>query len=424
MKILVFLALGGAFAVGISARAGMIPPIDCPGLLGTAPALGEHYGKFSAYLERGYATYLRLSRKARACIAEFDVELATLPKETSTVELRERLAAAPGLSVEDRADLFEILGLGEAVVGAALEKYRRNYQYLFWSDHSIRHMLEIVERSRELSVSSPKAFRAYFAPAFENPAWREYIDRAIRLHDSRMSVGRTQHAEELLDWDEATFPAHWDTQAKVTASVLAMLHSKSTVPYALLANWKTVLVEEILPKLVREGELTEMKARTIRTALDRIDTDTMAKAASWIRIADAARPIGSELRNSMGQSFVLSKDERNAFLRTPKGDAPIPRSQFAIAYGQLALGNFRLRAASHGKLVIEFPFLIQGPYRKVLRRDLARFDVIRSLVGGTAGRDLEGLGYGREARAVAEILASILGDFPPELLAKMRLELK
>jgi hypothetical protein len=422
---LVFLAcLPSARAGNGFPRGVVVPPIDCGDLLESTAALGAHYGQFRAYLEVGYENLERLTPGERAGITGLENELATLPPATSTAGLRARLASFPGLSAGERRKVAAILGLNEATLGAALEKYRANYQYVFWSDHSVRHMLEVIERSRELSVSSPPAFLAYFAPALENPQWQTRIDRAIRLHDSRMAVSRAEHAEALLDWDDATFPAHWSEEAKAAASILAMLHSKSTVPYAELPRWRSVVTEEILPKLLRAGMIGEEKATLIRTAIGKIDAETMAKAAAWLRIADAARPIGGELRNSAGDSFVLSDDARAVFLRTAKGDLPVPRSQFAADYGQLALGNFRIRSARGGRFKIIFPFRIKGAFGGSLRRELARFDAIGGLLAGTAEEDLKALRLGPEANAVAGILTSILGDFPPELLKKMELELK
>ena len=416
------LFVAGFLSAPGNARAGAV--IDCTALLANEPALARHYQTFAAFIESGYGNFLRLGKLERETIARLEYDLVSAPAGTSTAVFRKRLDEIPGLSDETRRAVYETLGLGEATTGGALEVYRKNYQYVFWSDHSARHMLEIVARSRELSTESPRVFLNYFSPTLDDPEWIELIDRAIHLHDSRMSVSRAQHAELLLDFDDATFPAKWSVQKKATAAILAMLHSKSTVPYASLGGWKSVVADDLLPKLVRDGLLSPEKAAIIDAALAGIDAADMARAAAWIRIADAARPIGGELRNSVGHAFGLTADERNAFLRTPKGDIPIPRSQYPVAYGQLALGNFRIKTGSGGKFILEFPFLIKGPYAETLRRDLERYDVVKSLLAGTAKADLKALGYGREAGAVAEILTSIVGDFPPELLRKIRVELK
>ena len=82
-----------------------------------------------------------------------------------------------------------------------------------------------------------------------------------------------------------------------------------------------------------------------------------------------------------------------------------------------------MKGDSGGKLILEFPFLIKGPYRETLLRELARFDVVKSLLAGTVKADIKALNYGREAEAVADILSSIVGDFPPELLRKICVEL-
>ncbi len=423
-KIILIALFEFSATTAVFAARGMVPPVYCPELFESQHAIADHYEEFRRLNEDAYETYFRLSANQRKVVAEFEGKLNRLPANTSTESLRSEIGAYPGFSTEERRQLVKVLGLGESTAREAVDRYRKNYQYLFWSDHSVRHMLEVIERSRELSVTSPTAFLDYFAEILKNPEWQHYIDHAIRLHDSRMSVNRASHAELLLAWDDATFPAHWSPKAKVTASVLAMLHSKSTIPYASLSEWKRVLREELLPKMVRDGSLTEEKATVIRETIETIDSKSMALAATWVRISDAARPMGTELRNSLGQAFALSEDESRVVLLTPKGKLTVQGPQSVVNFGQLAIGNFRLVERSGGKFTIEFPYRLAGANAASVRKELEGFDFVGTILDGTTHVVVETHLFSPEAKAIAETVISIIGDFPADLLKKMNFELK
>ncbi len=400
------------------------PGYYCAAFFETEPALLAEYDAFSAYPKAAYATYVKLSSSQREAIREFEIDLITESPSAPVESIRRKLSEFKGLGETERREVFTLLGLGEANVGDALEVYRKKLQYLFWSDHSSQHMWEILDRSRTLSNTAPPSFLNYFSPTLFDSKWSERIDRAIRLHDSRMSFSRAQHAELLLDWKDGNFPEHWTDFEKATASLLAMLHSKSTVSYAKLPKWKEIVTQEIIPKLLEVGQITPVRVAAIQKALPFISTDDMARAAAWLRVVDSVRPIGSELRNSIGQSIHLSADGREVLLRTPIGEVPAMRSQFSVNYGQLAIGDLALKTMKDGVLLIHFPIRLRGEIRTKVVAELSRLDIRGALLKGNLKEAIRTANLGRESSAIAEMVGSIVGDFPPDLLATMRLEIK
>lgn len=419
------LGLGIALSFGLSAWG--MPCIEIPDDATRVEALKKirsEYGSFRSLTDDTYA----FLEDASPAMKRF---LARHPSPSSkdwTLEvaetIRRRIREESGLAATEKADLERRYGLGKATLPEIVDEYQRGFEFFFWTDHSETHMLETLATAERMKLRSPAGFIRYFEPTLGDPAWSRRIDWAIRLHDSRMLGSRKLHPELLLALDGSFFPAAWTARERTLVALLGLLHSKSSVPYAELARWPIFVRERTLPKLVDRGLLSPARAEEIAGVLGSLTAEEIgdtARAASWIRIVDANRPIGDGLRNSSGFPFRLAADERTIIVETTVGSLNLIPAQFYVIYGQLALKNFRLADAPNGRLRAIFPLRISGPIAGEVRAYFRRHPVMRWLREGTIDAEIEAQAGNPPLHSVLFTIRSILGDFPPDLLNRMDL---
>jgi hypothetical protein len=368
------------------------------------------YDSFASYSNRALQTYRQLSKRELDCIYDADSLLKATNSNETPQAILDRVSRFPGLDGKQKENVIDIMGLRTRTVGEAYEIFKRNFEYLFWADHSSTHAKEIVQVSRTLWKDAPPSIKNYFFDVLSSNEWRTRIEQAILIHDSRMAESRELHSELCLDADPSEFPSDWSARDRDVTSILAMLHSKSTVPYSILPKWPEYLENTILPRLVKGGQLSESRAEEITKTVQSLSADEIQKmslAASWIRVADANRPIGTQLKNSIGQKYVLTSSGRDVRLQTPRGKIKVPPGQDVFDYGQIAIRNLVLSENSSGKLMATFRLRVPEPLRSQLRSELS---------------DQSATSW--QAKAISEAIKSIMGDFPPELLKKITIEVE
>ena len=389
------------------------------GLLRSIAAAKGHieskYDLFKAYSDHASASYSALSAAEQKTLTNVPFfageDTAAMMQEKITLHIR----SSADLNPAEKQTLIVKLGLDNRNPAQAIENFRQNYEYMFWTDHSQVHMKDILGKSKINQVLWPKDFVKPYREVLRSKLWDQRIDWAIRLHDSNMVQSRALHAELLLLADDAAFPIGFDQSEKMMTSVISMLHSKTLMPYSQLENWSKILEEKIIPRLVKDRVMSSQRSSELVQwihGLSREEREGIVKAASWIRMNDVDRPIGFALKNSSGDFFSKNLQDDEIFILRGAKKIPIAQSQYRHIYGQLALENIKILPSPSG-FTASFKLTLKGEEAEKVSSELNRLPFLNWIAEGTAKAHMESYSSRPNFQSILYNLNSILDDFPP-----------
>jgi hypothetical protein len=359
------------------------------------------YHNFYSITEHAKDNYLSMSANERDLLQKLDLPGTDLQKRN---EIFSTIEQSKVLSPAEKTHLIDLFQLNESASETnALDTYRKNYEYFFWTDHSETHLSDVLAKSKEHEQTWPEGFRKPYEEVLESPLWRARIKKAIYMHDALMSGGRAGHAEFLLRLNPKFFALGTTLDEMHYASLLAFLHSKSLIPYSDLPHWAEVLEQKSFP------EIDPWKQWLKNLSAD--DKNKIANAAAWIRMADADRPIGTKLRNSIGDPFLT--ENGGVYIRHENKNYLVSAEQKKELYGAVVLNNLQVAHLKDGTFAAQFTTQLPAAELAHVQTELRTQPLLEWVRDGTWKKNTQTLKTDPETRSIAYVLCSILADFPP-----------
>jgi hypothetical protein len=141
------------------------------------------------------------------------------------------------------------------------------------------------------------------------------------------------------------------------------------------------------------------------------DKNKIANAAAWIRMADADRPIGTKLRNSIGDPFLT--ENGGVYIRHENKNYLVSAEQKKELYGAVVLNNLQVAHLKDGTFAAQFTTQLPAAELAHVQTELRTQPLLEWVRDGTWKKNTQTLKTDPETRSIAYVLCSILADFPP-----------